>query len=166
VAESFSEPRQGASHLVEVAFPGVKKRFDRAASWHFETHGIRPDFGLFYNLCVNAAFPTADKMTPSIKCLPHVDSRNGISVCVLFVYLLPGCRSFNSGSKTTNCETDEFNDDKKVWLVLWELGVVVQLPPWVYCAYPSSLLYHFNVDVDGERFQILHRTLCFTRQQI
>jgi hypothetical protein len=105
---------------------------------------------LFYNLCINVAFPTADKTTPSIKCLPHADSRNGISVCVLFIYLLPGCRLFfYLNLAFAEAKADEFNDDKKVWLVVWELGVIVQLPPWVYCAYPSSLLYHFNIDIDG-----------------
>lgn len=33
--------------------------------------------------------------------------------------------------------------------MLWEAGVVIELPPWVFLAYPSSLLYHFNIDIDG-----------------
>lgn len=42
-----------------------------------------------------------------------------------------------------------FDHTRKTWLVLWEAGVVIELPPWTFLAYPSSLLYHFNIDVDG-----------------
>ena len=27
---------------------------------------------------------------------------------------------------------------------------MIELPPWVLLLYPSSLLYHFNIDVGGE----------------
>jgi len=86
--------RGAASAIVAYSFPGVKKRFDSAAQWHKSTHGIEPDYGLFWNLCVNAAFSEpAEKggKIPSVSCIPHTDSRNGISVCVLFIYLLAGC---------------------------------------------------------------------------
>lgn len=42
-----------------------------------------------------------------------------------------------------------FNHTMRSWLVIWEAGVVIELPPWVLLLYPSSLLYHFNIDVDG-----------------
>jgi hypothetical protein len=29
--------------------------------------------------------------------------------------------------------------------------VVIELPPWTMVAYPSSLLYHFNIDITGKR---------------
>ncbi|KAJ7153714.1 hypothetical protein C8R46DRAFT_1042095 [Mycena filopes] len=34
------------------------------------------------------------------------------------------------------------------WLVIWEAGVAIQLPPWVLALYPSALFYHFNIDID------------------
>jgi hypothetical protein len=145
---------QGATRVVQISFPGVRERFLRAAAWHLERHSITPEFGLFWNLCINAAFPEPSGSKPSIRCLPHVDSRNGISVCVLFIYLLPNCECYddsNQSSKSAEFDTGHFDDTRRVWLVVWELGVVVQLPPWTYCAYPSSLLYHFNIDVEGER---------------
>lgn len=43
-----------------------------------------------------------------------------------------------------------FNHKKRLWLVLWEAGVAIELPPWVMLAYPSSLLHHFNVDFMGK----------------
>jgi hypothetical protein len=44
----------------------------------------------------------------------------------------------------------KFNHSVRSWLVLWEAKVVVQLPPWVIVLYPSSLIYHFNVDINGK----------------
>jgi hypothetical protein len=52
-------------------------------------------------------------------------------------------------TKFTNI-SDQFNDQKRTWLVIWELGVVIQLPPWVFIAYPSSLFFHFNIDIHGK----------------
>lgn len=86
--------RRGASSVVEIAFPGIKTRFEKAAKWHWETHGIKPHFGLFWNLCINAAFPRPDGVVPSVSTVPHADSKNGISVCVLFIYVLPGSKFF------------------------------------------------------------------------
>ena len=42
------------------------------------------------------------------------------------------------------------NKYEKVWLVLWEAGVVIQVPAGVAILYPSALLLHFNVDIPGE----------------
>ncbi|KAF8872654.1 hypothetical protein BD779DRAFT_1679595 [Infundibulicybe gibba] len=46
----------------------------------------------------------------------------------------------------------KFNHSKRTWLVLWEAEVAIQLPPWVVCLYPSSLLTHFNIDVHDIKF--------------
>jgi hypothetical protein len=43
-----------------------------------------------------------------------------------------------------------FNDTLWTWLVIWEAGVAVQMPPWTMAIYPSSLFYHFNIDVEGK----------------
>ncbi|PPQ85664.1 hypothetical protein CVT24_012812 [Panaeolus cyanescens] len=40
-----------------------------------------------------------------------------------------------------------FDHKTKTWLVLWEAGVIIELPPWVAAIYPSSLFIHFNVDI-------------------
>lgn len=45
----------------------------------------------------------------------------------------------------------KFNHSARTWLVLWEAKVIIQLPPWVVVLYPSSLIYHFNIDISGER---------------
>ena len=34
--------------------------------------------------------------------------------------------------------------------MIWEAGLIVELPPGVFMAYPSSLFYHWNVDVCGK----------------
>ncbi|KAI0040930.1 hypothetical protein FA95DRAFT_804673 [Auriscalpium vulgare] len=38
------------------------------------------------------------------------------------------------------------------WLVIWEAGIIIELPPWVLLIYPSSLFYHFNVDISDIKF--------------
>ncbi|THH20863.1 hypothetical protein EUX98_g8503 [Antrodiella citrinella] len=37
---------------------------------------------------------------------------------------------------------------EKVWLVLWEAGVVIQVPMGVLLIYPSALILHFNVKIE------------------
>ncbi|KAA1472872.1 hypothetical protein DENSPDRAFT_881587 [Dentipellis sp. KUC8613] len=39
-----------------------------------------------------------------------------------------------------------FNHRERAWLVLWEAGIIIQVPPGVFVAYPSSLFLHFNFD--------------------
>ncbi|KDR72454.1 hypothetical protein GALMADRAFT_143286 [Galerina marginata CBS 339.88] len=119
--------------IVQMAFPGVAARFLLSAAWHKENYGIEPSFGLFWNLCINAMFQGQRR----IHCLPHADFKNVVGVCVLVIYELPGFK---------------FNHSQRTWLVLWEAGVVIQLPPWVMVAYPSSLLYHFNIDICDFKF--------------
>lgn len=50
------------------------------------------------------------------------------------------------------CFSARFNSRFRSWLVIWEAGVIIQLPPWVIFVYPSSLFYHFNIDIHGEYF--------------
>jgi hypothetical protein len=127
-------------------FPGVRDRFLRSAKWHKERYGIVPLFGLYWNLCINGIFPG----TKRIHCAPHADSKNGISVCVLMIYVRrPSKLRDPSSGRQLSHEADTFDHTRRSWLVIWELGVVVQLPPWVLAIYPSSLLYHFNIDIHG-----------------
>lgn len=45
----------------------------------------------------------------------------------------------------------DFDDKTKHWLVLEELGLVVQVPAGAAIAFPSSLITHYNVNiVEGE----------------
>jgi hypothetical protein len=50
------------------------------------------------------------------------------------------------------CDSGDFDSGQQSWLVIWEAGVVIQLPAGVFLLYPSSLFFHFNVDInlDGE----------------
>ncbi|KAF8173480.1 hypothetical protein BJ912DRAFT_931921 [Pholiota molesta] len=121
------------SGIVKLVFPGVAERFNKSAQWHQEVYGITPIFGLFWNLCINGLFPNQER----IHCLPHADSKNIVGVCVLVIYEIPG---------------KKFNHSKRSWLVLWEAGIAIQLPPWVIVAYPSALIYHFNLDITNFRF--------------
>lgn len=45
------------------------------------------------------------------------------------------------------------DNKEKIWLVLWEAGVVVEIPTGVAIIYPSALILHFNVVItpNGER---------------
>ncbi|KAF9474801.1 hypothetical protein BDN70DRAFT_898677 [Pholiota conissans] len=72
-----------------------------------------------------------------IHCLPHADAKNIVGVCVLVIYQVPG---------------KKFNDSKRSWLVLWEAGVAIQLHLWTAAVYPSSLFYHFNIDIHDIKF--------------
>ncbi|EDR02732.1 uncharacterized protein LACBIDRAFT_332267 [Laccaria bicolor S238N-H82] len=119
--------------VVELMFPGVAGRYRKCADWHEKTYGFRPLFGLFFNLCINACFPGQRR----VHCAPHVDAKNIVGVCVLVIYQLG--------------ET-KFNHKRRSWLVLWEAGVAIELPPWVLAAYPSSLLFHFNIDLTDFEF--------------
>ena len=138
-----------ASSVVRLIFPGIADRFNRSAEWHKEHNpGVEPMFGLFWNLCINAWFPGGRR----IHTTPHSDSKNPVGVCILLVYVLPGCESslLEAFRACPDSGADKFNHQKRSWLVLWEAGVVVELPPWVLVAYPSSLFFHFNIDVHGE----------------
>ncbi|KAJ7220740.1 hypothetical protein GGX14DRAFT_431909 [Mycena pura] len=122
------------SDIVTTVFPGVATRFLADAEWHWRRYGIKPMFGLFWNLCLNAWFPGQRR----IHCRPHADKKNQIGVCVLLIYVL----------KTAL----QFDHRRFTWLVIWEAGVAVELPPWVILIYPSALFYHFNLDVSQIEF--------------
>ncbi|KAJ7819234.1 hypothetical protein B0H13DRAFT_1738745 [Mycena leptocephala] len=122
------------STVVETVFPGVAARFKSDAKFHKERYNIEPRFGLFWNLCLNAWFRGQRR----IHCGPHADRKNQIGVCLLLIYVL-------------KCGVN-FNHTQRTWLVIWEAVVIVELPPWTLAMYPSSLFYHFNVDVHDIEF--------------
>ncbi len=127
-------------------YPGVVARFQKSAAWHKERYGIKPHFGYFWNMCINGIFPGMDR----VHCLPHADAKNPIGICVLYVYCLPGCKSAMLPIYLALLTfSAKFNSKERSWLVIWELGIVLELPPGVIALYPSSLFLHWNVDVRG-----------------
>ncbi|KAJ7651585.1 hypothetical protein DFH06DRAFT_942311, partial [Mycena polygramma] len=122
------------SSVVKLVFPGVAASFEKEAAIILEMYGITPQFGLFWNFCLNAALEGQDR----IHCDPHADRKNRIGVCGLLIHILKGAGRFNHFQRT--------------WLVIWEAGVAIQLPPWVLALYPSALFYHFNIDIDQLEF--------------
>ncbi|KAJ7650505.1 hypothetical protein FB45DRAFT_715501, partial [Roridomyces roridus] len=137
---------QWITQMVELVFPGIAKRFREDVEKIKQRYpGVEPLFGLFWNFCLNAQFPGQRR----IHCLPHADWKNQIGVCALLVYLISG--------------GEHFDDDRKTWLVVWEIALAIQLPAWVLHLYPSALFYHFNVDVDDVKFvttagEVVHPT--------
>jgi hypothetical protein len=71
-------------HVVRQVFPGVADRLDKSAEW-YKKKGIEPLFGVYWNLCINAAFPKQTR----IHCGPHVDRKNIVGICTLLIYELP-----------------------------------------------------------------------------
>ncbi|KAF9016483.1 hypothetical protein BDZ89DRAFT_1141424 [Hymenopellis radicata] len=72
-------------------------------------------------------------------CLNSVDTKNlALGICIVFVY-------------------GWFNHREMVWLVIWEAGICVELPPGVFLLYPSSLFFHFNVDLKDIEIPIPRR---------
>ncbi|KAG1726937.1 hypothetical protein EDB19DRAFT_1914433 [Suillus lakei] len=69
-----------------------------------------------------------------VHCSPHVDWKNiAIGICVIFIY-------------------GDFNSKERSWLVIWEAGLVIEMPAGVFVMYPSSLFFHFNVDMCDLQF--------------
>jgi hypothetical protein len=142
-------------------FPGVAKRFEQCTEWHKSKHKFKPLFGCFFNLCINGIFPNSG--INCIHCCLHLDFKNIVGVCVLLVYQDP-CEwpSLNSSQRLKHSilVAKPCNHQKISWLILWEAGVTIELPPWVMLAYPSSLLHHFNVDFPG-KMQTLDLDKCY-----
>ena len=46
-----------------------------------------------------------------------------------------------------------FNYKERAWLVVWELGLIFELPVGVVMLYPSALFFHFNIDISGKEPQ-------------
>ncbi|KAJ7681577.1 hypothetical protein B0H17DRAFT_1205705 [Mycena rosella] len=97
------------SDVVEIVFPGIAHQFKQDAKWHEECYGIKPLFGLFWNLCFNAWFHDQR----SIHCGPHADKKNQVGICLLLIYILKCGKNFNHS--------------QQMWLVIWEAGVAVLL---------------------------------------
>lgn len=99
-------------------------------------------------MCANIAFPGQKR----VQCRPHTDHKNIVGVCAVVVYQNPGDFHFFYRwlTKTNSLIGANFNHSQRSWLVLWEAGIVIELPPWVVAIFPSSLFYHFNIDITGK----------------
>ncbi|KAJ2911712.1 hypothetical protein MD484_g8699, partial [Candolleomyces efflorescens] len=121
--------------LLHAFFPSIALRYQRCADWHHSKYGVRPLFGLFWNFCINGIFPDQTRVHTD----PHADPKNVVGVCIIFVYVKPGFG---------------FDHSTRSWLVIYEAGIIIELPPNVAFFYPSSLFIHFNYDVSN--LHIIH----------
>ena len=115
---------------------------------------MEPDFDLFWNFCINAPYPKEG--IHEVICRPHIDAMNSaIYVCAVLVYYF-GARVYLFGPVFSYVSIDFATlltapEDRreKVWLVIWEAGLIVQIPISILFLYPSALIMHFNIRVEG-----------------
>lgn len=70
--------------FLEDSFPQIVARYKKCHQTIWEEYGIIPLYGLFYNFCLNGAWPGK---VDRVYCEPHVDWKNiAIGVCLVFVY--------------------------------------------------------------------------------
>ncbi|KAH7904056.1 hypothetical protein BJ138DRAFT_1107144 [Hygrophoropsis aurantiaca] len=111
----------------------VHKRltFSECVEFHKRVYQKEAQFGVFFNFCINVPF--RDGLS-RVHLYPHADRKNiAGGYCALYVY---------EGNKS-------FRHEEKAWLVIWEAGLILELPPGVLLFYPSALFYHFNIDIGG-----------------
>ncbi|KAG1717402.1 hypothetical protein EDB19DRAFT_1653814 [Suillus lakei] len=115
--------------VFQEEFPLLARRYRACA----EALRIQPLYGHFFNFCLNSARAGVRR----VHCSPHVDWKNiAIGVCVL----------------AADSTSGKFNSKERSWLVIWEAGLVVEMPAGVFVMYPSSLFFHFNVDMCDLQF--------------
>ncbi|KAL0565591.1 hypothetical protein V5O48_016432 [Marasmius crinis-equi] len=120
--------------ILQNVFPEVANRYKRCIKYMKTRHNLTPQFGLFWNFCLNGISSATN--VDRVHCLPHVDFKNiALGVCMIFIY-------------------GHFNYSETCWLVVWEAGVAFELPPGVFLLYPSSLFLHFNIDVANLDFVV------------
>ena len=70
---------------MKLHFPELAARIHQVNLKLEQNFQVKPDFGLFWNFCVNA--PYEPDGIEEVLCHPHVDAMNGaIMVCVVLVY--------------------------------------------------------------------------------
>ena len=139
--------REMGMQFVRNSFPEIVARYEQCHKVISDNFGgMKPMYGLFYNFCLNGARPEPHK-AKRVYCEPHVDWKNiAIGVCLLFVYgeyIIPF-----TIHQTYLPMSGIFDHKRKAWLVIWEANIMIEIPAGVFVAYPSSLFYHFNWDVD------------------
>ncbi|KAG6371709.1 hypothetical protein JVT61DRAFT_9053 [Boletus reticuloceps] len=112
--------------ILWLYFPECAARFQFAVDF-WKKRGLVAQFGLFFNFCPNIPLSKG-----RVHTLPHADRKNiAGGLCVLMAYH----------------RNKSFNSKERAWLVIWELGIVLELPVGVALFYPSALFYHFNIDI-------------------
>ena len=134
---------------VETHFPDMYQRMKDVNATVEKRYGIKPSFGVFWNFCVNAPYPQAG--VKEVLCRPHIDAMNvAIGICVVLVYYVGQGELYSSFSCFCSVFFTVPKDRcEKVWLVLWEAGIIIQIPIGVLFIYPSALIMHFNVRLEG-----------------
>jgi hypothetical protein len=138
-----------ANRLVQIYFPKIAERYKTAVEYHKRENNCEDWFGIWFNMCVNGIFRGQQR----VHTIPHTDHKNVVGVCLVLVYEVPGThidgrRMFLCGATDGHLGAN-FDHRTRSWLVIWEAGVILEMPPWVAILYPSSLFCHFNVDVKG-----------------
>lgn len=73
------------SAVVATHYPEMAARMRSINDKVFQWFGLRPEFGLFWNFCVNA--PYHANGVPEVVCRPRLDAQNGaILLCAVLVY--------------------------------------------------------------------------------
>ncbi|GAA5912546.1 uncharacterized protein JCM6883_005941 [Sporobolomyces salmoneus] len=110
---------------------GIVKHIDQVFTTHFrriahryeragEKSKLKSPFLKFPLLCINLPSPNG------VDCCLHVDWKNpAAGVCAVIAY-------------------GEFDSSQHSWLILNELGIVLELPAGVTLLFPSSLIQHGN----------------------
>ncbi|GAA5859352.1 hypothetical protein JCM5353_001998 [Sporobolomyces roseus] len=107
------------SKVFETHFPRIAARYKAAGS----KSPLPSLFGLFPMLCINV--PSSG----GVDCNLHVDYKNPAGgICAVIPF-------------------GEFDSSTHYWLVLNELGVVVELPAGVVLLFPSALIQHGNYHI-------------------
>ncbi|EJD33819.1 hypothetical protein AURDEDRAFT_177114 [Auricularia subglabra TFB-10046 SS5] len=123
------------TNLIERRFPSLAERMLNNAKWHYkhsiiDGKPITPQFGLFWNCCINA--PSPESGVERVVAAPHADSKNVAALfCALLAFWADGL----------------VGEDEWSWLVLWDLGIILQCPRGSFVLYPSALLLHFNARI-------------------
>ncbi|EJD34126.1 hypothetical protein AURDEDRAFT_131324 [Auricularia subglabra TFB-10046 SS5] len=121
--------------LIDTRFPAIAARMRANHAWHYQ-HTLAsgtplvPQFGLFWNFCIN--LPSPESGVPRVFCTPHSDAMNcAVLLCAVFVFW----------------SKDWLAEEEWSWLVIWELGIVVECPRGCFLLYPSALFFHFNARI-------------------
>ncbi|EJD34025.1 hypothetical protein AURDEDRAFT_131381 [Auricularia subglabra TFB-10046 SS5] len=121
--------------ILRSRFPSIVQRMERNHKWHEEdtkrdAQPLRPQFGLFWNFCINA--PSPETGITRVCCRPHADQMNcAVLLCAVLPFWPKEC----------------VGEDEWSWLVIWELGVIIQCPRGAFIIYPSALFFHFNIRI-------------------
>lgn len=73
------------SAAVATHYPAMAARMEQINEKLADKFGKSPEFGLFWNFCVNAPY----EEVRDVICRPHVDAMNGaVLLCAVFVFYI------------------------------------------------------------------------------